>query len=204
MRAMRQAQRRPGTDQRLVDRVELVSVGIRTRQPFPLDHGAFIQRGRCVGIVLQQLRRRSAVPAQVHAAVQAGFHPSPAFRHQRPDRLRNAEHVVTVVAHRIVRGEARQPLKFAGRRLQSVDLVGGEFPAGGLVQVRLAGDLGEREAQGAGVLAPIRSGLESVAPHRSASRRRGMPGRTEAATRHRAGCRGGCGGTAAAAVIVAA
>ncbi len=55
-------------------------------------------------------------------------------------------------------GEAGEALELGRRRLQRIDLGGGEGIAGGLVPVGLALDLGKGEAHAAGALQPVRAG----------------------------------------------
>ena len=66
------ADRAPIRDQLFVQRVELVSLGERRQhgllQPAPLDNGRLEQRGRRVGVVLEQLGRIDAVVGEIEAA----------------------------------------------------------------------------------------------------------------------------------------
>ena len=102
----------------------------------------------------------AAVPAQVHAAVQAGFHavasfPPAAARPPRgmPSMSRRSWRTASSAARRARRSSSRgrrRPAVSTSSAVNSQQAVSSQYG--------LAGDLGEREAQGAGMLAPIRSG----------------------------------------------
>src|SRR5262245_64409022 len=80
----------PGLDQPLVQRVVLVgALGYdvaldRLFEPGPLEHRGLEDRGRRIGVVLEQLCRIPAVEAEVEAAVEAELLVAPAVRDQRP------------------------------------------------------------------------------------------------------------------------
>ena len=74
-----------------MDRVELVGVGMSAGQPFPLHHRASYSAVGVSALYSSSFGGAAAVPAQVHAAVQARVPAVPASHHQRPDRLRDAE-----------------------------------------------------------------------------------------------------------------
>ena len=83
----------PGVDQAFMDRIELVGalrddVALdRLFEPGPLKDRRFENRGRGVGVILQQFRRTPAVVAQVQPAVEAGIVAVPALGNQRPERF---------------------------------------------------------------------------------------------------------------------
>ena len=69
-------------------------------QPDPLEEGRFIQRGRGVGIVLQQLRFADAIPGQVETRVERRLVGFPRLAHKAPGVFRDAE-----FSHQLIAGD---------------------------------------------------------------------------------------------------
>ena len=75
-RAAIEAEASEGSDQALVDRIELIGArGQRARrqlllQPLPLEHGGLEERGRRVGVELEKLGRSLSIVSQVEAAIE--------------------------------------------------------------------------------------------------------------------------------------
>ena len=127
-------------------------------QPIPLHDRSLEHRGGRIGVVFQQLRRAPAVITQVEAAVEVLLASFPAPLDGSPGKLRDAQVRVGGIAcpHHPIDQFERHLLELAGRRLEFVDLGGGEDVAGGLVPVGSVIDGVEDEAEVAlDVLAPI-------------------------------------------------
>ena len=69
-------------------------------QPNPLEKGGFIQRGRGVGVVLQQLRFAHAVPCQIETRVERRLVGFPRLANEAPGVFRNAE-----LRHQFIAGD---------------------------------------------------------------------------------------------------
>ena len=84
-------------DQCFVDAVELIRPSRQNAclqlilKPLPLEGGAFVKGGRCVGIIFQQLGRARAVIGQIETPVDFRIAPAPAFRYEITVRLRNGQ-----------------------------------------------------------------------------------------------------------------
>jgi hypothetical protein len=150
---------RPSLDQLLMERIELIALGRCGLQPIPLHDGRLEQRGRRVGVIFQEARRRSAVVGQVEAAVEIFLLRRPAAGHRVPGDARDAqpfEGLFAAVDHAVDQRQAHL-LQFGGRLFERVDLLRREAVAGRLVPIKLAGNGVELEPQVAlDMSAPVR------------------------------------------------
>ena len=154
---------RPAFDQRLMDAVELVVAlaqhagGNLLFQPEPLERGAFIKRGRGVGVVFQQRRRPGAVIGQVHAAIEFGFAIAPAARDQIPmvARQAHARHQ-RFIGDDPVHGLAAQGVQFRRGVLDGAfDLGQIEFIDAGFVPIGFTMHIRKGEPQPFGLAPPV-------------------------------------------------
>ena len=121
-----------------MDRIELVGVGLDVLQPVPLDDGRLVERGRRVGVVLQELGRTLTVIGKVEAPADRRIGAPPdALDIVAPGR-RNAHALPQLVGDDIFDGFQAYAMQCLGRRLQLIDFVGGEDVAGLLGPVGLA------------------------------------------------------------------
>ena len=80
-----------------MDRIELVGMGRkdvpfdRLLEPGPLKDRRLEDRGRRIGVILQQFRRTVPVETEIEPAVEAALVAMPAFADQRPERFRYLE-----------------------------------------------------------------------------------------------------------------
>ena len=146
-----------------MDRIELVGalrddVALdRLFEPGPLKNRRFENRGRGVGVVLQQFRRAPAVVAQVEPAVEAGIVAVPALGQQRPERfgyLQPAQ-IFFVVDRAADQFEAHRVDLAGGRLDPPFDLVQRERVIGPFVPIALAVDGVKSEAGAFGGGAPV-------------------------------------------------
>jgi hypothetical protein len=189
----------PGLDQLLMDRVELVGLGIERLQPLPLDDARLEQRRRGVGIVFEHSRRLARAIEQVEAAIEILVAALPAGVDQLGALGADAEAVIVALGdHLFDRGEA-DPLQLGGGVLQRVDLGGGEAVGRGLVPIGLAVDGVEGEAKllRAGREVGARRDRDALhAACRLGSGGAGRAGRGAAEAAARAAGRGGAPGAA--------
>jgi len=138
-RAQDASQVPPLGDQALVQAVPLVVAGEHLLFPFPLHHRGLEERGRCVTVVLEELRRAHPIVGEVEAAMVKGRRlllPGPPQEGDYPGGDTELREEVAVEDR--LAGEEAEPLQLGGRRLQLVDLVGREAVVGRLVPVGLA------------------------------------------------------------------
>ncbi len=158
---------RPGREARnelVVEIVELVGVLRQSPgldpilQPVPLEHRGLVERGRRVGVELEELRRAFAVIDQVEAAIEAGIVPVPALGDPVPVGRGDVQALeIFLVAHRTARPFSAQGDELGGPLLDVVlDLAQGEAVVGALVPVALAVGHGIGEAVFVGERAPVR------------------------------------------------
>ena len=146
-----------------MDRIELVGalrddVALdRLFEPGPLKHRRFENRGRGVGVVLQQFRRAPAVEAEIQPAVEAGIVAVPALGNQRPERFGYFQpaQIFFVVDRTADQFEAHR-VDFAGGLLDPpFDLVQRERVIGPFVPIALAVDGVKVESGAFGGRAPV-------------------------------------------------
>ena len=151
---LRAAEFFPGLDQPFMDRIELVGalgndVALdRLLEPGPLKHRRLEDRGRRVRVVFQQFCRALAVKGQIEPAIEAGFVLAPAFRDQRPERLRYLQPAqIFFIGDRAADEFETHRIDLGGRRLDLVlDLAQREGVVGALVPIAFAVDGVEIEA----------------------------------------------------------
>jgi hydrogenase maturation factor len=165
--------RRPGSDQALVQRIVLVGVARhdlaldRIIEPHPLKHRGLEHRGRRVGVVFEQLGGTATVVAEIEAAVEARIITAEACRDEIPVALGDAQRP----HHPLIVGSARDELaahavKLGGRRLEvALDLLQRETVVGALVPVGLAIERVKQEADALGGVAPVGTLLAGDALH---------------------------------------
>ena len=156
----------PGLDQLLVDRVELVGLGLHVLQPVPLHDGRLVERRRRVGVVFEQLGRAAAVVGEVEAAAdrRIGAPPDP-FEVVAPGR-RDAHALPELARHDVLDRLEAHAVQLLGRGFELVDLVGREGVAGLLGPVRLAVHDVVVEAELLELVLPARAWRHGFAAHR--------------------------------------
>jgi hypothetical protein len=153
----------PGVDQAFMDRIELVGalrddVALdRLFEPGPLKDRGFENRGRGVGVILQQFRRIAAVEAEIQPAVEAGIVAVPAFGNQRPECFgySQAAQIMFVVDRMADQFETHR-VDFGGGLLDSAfDLIQRERVVGPFVPIAFAIDGVKVESGALGGRAPV-------------------------------------------------
>src|SRR5262249_24835497 len=121
----------------LVDAVELIPSGKNLLEPLPLNDCGFVERGRRIRVVLEQLRRRLSVVDEIEPAVDRGRLLVPGPLDERAGVLGSLELVETAALDDLAgRGDAHL-VELIGRALELVDLGGREDVVRRLVPVRL-------------------------------------------------------------------
>ena len=147
-----------------MQRVGLIGIGDPGQdsllQPPPLDDRRLEQRGRRVGVVLEQLRRIDAVVGEIEAAGERRVVRAPRRSHVVGERRRNRELLEAIGGHDVLdRGQCKL-VQGKRRRLEHVDLTRRKAVAMRLVPVHTVNRV-VREADSLAVLAPVGPGVTS-------------------------------------------
>jgi hypothetical protein len=136
----------PGFDQPFMDRIELVGTGgddlplDRLLEPCPLKDRRLEDRGRCIGVILQQFRRTPPVETEIEPAIEAAVVAAPTVADQRPECFRYLQTLqIAFVADRAADEFEAHRIDFARGILDlTFDFIQREGVIGALVPIALA------------------------------------------------------------------
>ncbi len=136
-------------------------------QPDPLKDRRFVQGGRGIGVVFQQLGGAHAVIGKVHPAIKIPFPISPAIGDIVPVGLGNAQSPIDgFVVERLVQQLETHGVDLFRRPFQIVlDLPQGKLVIGGFIPIRHANIIAELVAMGAGRILQARTPHDGNAMH---------------------------------------
>src|ERR1022692_5259209 len=120
----------PRFDEPLVNRIELVGVGMRFLQPEPLRDGRLDKRGRSVGVVFEKFWRCGAVIAQIETSVETEVVAFPRTENCRNSGLGNAEPRPPIVFDDCFGGVNAEEMQFVRGSFDFVHFARGEVVTG--------------------------------------------------------------------------
>lgn len=141
----------------------------RLFKPCPLKDHRLEDRGRCIGIILQQFRRTPPVETEIEPAVEAAFPAVPTITDQRPECFRYLQAVqIAFVADRAADEFEAHRIDFARGVLDlTFDFIEREGVAGAFIPIALAVEGVKIKSGRRGSGAPVVAFTANEALHRT-------------------------------------